>query len=201
MRGSRMSKVRSKRSPSTVVLVEKDGRFYVYRPELGVIASDASITRAYEKFLASERVLLDDLGQAGLLLERPASAIPDSASPSRSLTYDLGLFLTKACVVFLLIGVIFMIAASMVSNVVENLASPIMSSLERLGHLSINDIAAKVSDIARDAHDMSEERKRQLRDSVGALSREMQPIIDAWQYPRDPSGTEIAPQSTPNKPN
>jgi hypothetical protein len=180
----------------------REGRFFFYQPELGVIASDETITRADEKFLNAKRTFLEDVDRAGLVSERPASAIPVSAPPPRSLRSELGLFLAKTCMVFLLLGVIVSLAASVVSHSVENVTSEISASLEKLSRLSLSDIAVKAADIARDAHNMPEERKLLLKDSVSALSREMGPIVDAWRNPQIPpeSRIEVAPQSTPSKP-
>ena len=49
--------------------------------------------------------------------------------------------------------------------------------------LSMADIADKAAEIARDVSGMPEDKKETLRRSVGVLSRELGPVIDAWRNP------------------
>ena len=87
-------------SPSGAVLVEKNGRFFVYEPSLGVIASDESVDRAYEKFVGAKREFVVEIARAGLAVVAPAPAA--STAPvlaSRPLVDEVRLFLVKTCIV------------------------------------------------------------------------------------------------------
>src|SRR5437899_1859735 len=92
-------------SPSGAVLVEKNGRFFVYEPSLGVIASDESVDRAYEKFVGAKREFVVEIARAGLAVVAPAPAA--STAPvlaSRPLVDEVRLFLVKTCIVLVIVA-------------------------------------------------------------------------------------------------
>ena len=178
-----MSELGLDASPTGAVLVDKNGRFFVYEPRLGVIASDDSVERAYEKFVVSKREFVAELECAGLTVGTPvatAGAAPVLAS--RPMADELRLFLVKTCIVLLIVAGVAVAAVVGVNQAIAGLAGAI-ASLEGLGNLSLADVANKAEAMAIDARDFPADRKELLRRSVGDLSRELGPIIDAWRNP------------------
>jgi len=168
-------------TPSTAVVIERDGSFFVYQPDLGIVASDGTLEGAYRRFLETRQSLLAEAMRAGLVVRdavataksQPArrQSVQPAYSPSvvgqRSFGSELALFFAKMCVFFVVIGAI-------VGSVALSL---------NIKPLAIADIADKAADIARDVSSLSPEKKEQLRRSVGIISRELSPVGDAWRAP------------------
>jgi hypothetical protein len=173
------------RSPSAVVLVEKGGKFFVYEPDLGVIASADNIEAAYARFLEARRGFIAEVDEAGLALHRPASAVQGEALPvaQQGLARELRLFVAKAFIVLLGVGAIGLVAASGIKQSVDRLVASVGPTVGSLGKLSLADVVVKAEDIARDARNLPDESKESLRQSVGALSREIEPVVEAWRNP------------------
>lgn len=192
-----MSAIRPEQSSSTAVLVEKDGTFFFYQPELGVIASGDSVEGAYEKFVGARSACLRDLNHAGLTISRPVAADPVAIQPTkREIGWELGLFAVKICLVFVLIGAIGAVAANGVSRAVEGAVAAIAPQFEGLGKLSLADVSVKAADIARDAQNLPESQKASLRQSIGIISRELEPLVEAWRNPSGGPGSSSAPGNT-----
>lgn len=62
---------------------------------------------------------------------------------------------------------------------------------------SIADIAKKAEDVVRDVQALPPERKEALRESIGTLSRALEPIVDAWRNPPPMPDDKTAPTSPP----
>jgi hypothetical protein len=168
-------------APSTAVIVERDGSFFVYQPDLGIVASDGTLEGAYRRFVDTRQTLLAEAARAGLVVRdavelnksRPARqrSVQPAFSPSvvgqRSFGSELALFVAKMCVFFVVIGAI---------------VGSVALSLD-IKPLAFADISDKAADIARDVSSLSPEKKEQLRRSVGIISRELGPVGDAWRAP------------------
>jgi hypothetical protein len=179
--------------PNSATLVEKDGRFFIFEPGLGVIASDEKVERAYEKFVGARRDYVEEIARAGLT---EASAVGPSEARTavlagRPMGSELRLFLAKTGIVLLIVAVVVAVVVDRVNRAIGGLAS----TIEPLETISLADVARKAKEIAIDARELTPDNKETLRQSVGALSRELAPIIDAWRNP--PSGS---PSTAPNTP-
>lgn len=175
-----MHEARSDISPSTAVLLEKSGKFFVYEPGLALIASDDSVDGAYQKFLAARREFLRTAELAGLESTRPASRPVETVRPQvtrgaervqvavgRSVAAELGMFLTKLFIVFLIIAGIGVTVSGLAPQV----------------GISMVDVANKAAVIVQDLKAMPPDKKESLRQSIGTISRELDPIVDAWRNP------------------
>jgi len=168
-------------TPSTAVVVERGGSFFVYESNLGIVASDGTLEGAYRKFLEAKQTLLAEADRAGLTVQQvvAASSLPRESAPRsrvkpqlvagghRTVGAELGMFAAKTFIVLLVVGAIGGIVALSLGG------KP----------LAMADIADKAADIARDVSSLSPEKKEQFRRSVGVVSRELSPIIDAWRNP------------------
>ena len=172
-----------------VVLIEKNGRFFVFQPDIGVIASDEKLEGAYGKFLEARRVFLSEVAHAGLTAggrspttgaARGTPEIVAVTSPGdRGIAAELALFFVKLCIVVAIIGGIGGMAGS-------RAASGIASALEQVKmpkELSFEDVVRKVAYIAKDIQSLPKEEKETLVQSVGAISRDLDPVLDAWRNP------------------
>ena len=189
-----MSEMLRGNSPLTTVLIEKEGRFYFYQPALGVIASGESVEGAYEKFIGTRHKTLEDVERAGIgitWLSPPAQAAPPTrVAASPGVVRELGMFLAKAGLVLLLIGAMGTLGAIEAKRSVDRLvttvaggASGLAEQVKALTTISMVDVANKAAMIVQDVQSMPEERKESLRRSIGLLSHEAAPIVDAWRNP------------------
>jgi hypothetical protein len=166
-------------SPSTTVLIERGGSYFVYEPTLGIIASGDTVEGAYRKFVGARRDLMEEVERAGLTVSRNQSSTPLPAAegvPGRSLLGELGLFAAKLCIVLVLVGAIGGAA-------VRSVASGVSQALAPFSSIVLADVVRKADDVARDARSLTIEQKESLRRSVGILSRELQPLLEAWRNP------------------
>ena len=157
-------------APSTAVVLERGGSFFVYEPSLGIVVSDETVEGAYRRFASAKRALMDEAERAGLTMRRFVASAeprlqPQPAVGQRGVTAELTMFFVKTCIVFLVIGGLIALGASF------------------LKPLAMADIADKAADVARDASSLSPEKKELLRRSVGTVSRELSPVGDAWRNP------------------
>jgi hypothetical protein len=176
-------------SSSSAVLVERNGQFFLYEPRLGVIASDQSIDRAYEKFVGAKRDLMAELARAGLTLGQGAAASTAwSGTPApvvlagRPMADELRQFLAKTVIVLVIIAACAGVVTIGVGRTISNLTAA-LAPLEGIGRISLDDVAGKAQAIATDARDLPADRKEVLRRSIGELSRELGPLLDAWRNP------------------
>lgn len=163
-------------SLATAVLVEQGGRFFFYQPGIALIASGDSLANAYRKFVGQRRDFIEEIERFGFVGNR-APAAQYSAGPivgaHRGVASELGLFAAKCVVAVLLVGGLLAAAAA---------------GLAPQGGISFSDVVNKVGDIAKDIQSLPADRKEALRQSVGAISRELAPAADAWRNP--PPGSE-----------
>jgi hypothetical protein len=176
----------------TVVLLERNGRYFVYEPGLALISSDGDIKVAYEKFAAARHSYFEDIGRAGLTFNASSLATPGTSKAQstvgRSFRGELALFAAKLCVVLVFIAVI----GASLGIVVQQLAAANSAQ----GGLSMVDIANKAEVIAKDVQAMPQERKDALRRSIGVLSRELEPIVEAWRNSPPVPEREKSPSSS-----
>jgi len=170
-----MAGARQEMGESTAVLLERGGSFFVYEPNLGIIASDGTVEGAYGRFTGAKQALIEDIGRAGLALRR--SAVP-ARRPVRSrritggqrgIIAELSLFVAKIGIFLLVVG-----------GIGAGIAMTVGSGGKPLGMV---DIADKAAEIARDVSNLPPEKKELLRQSVGVVSRELGPVFDAWRNP------------------
>jgi len=157
-------------APSTAVVLERGGLFFVYEPSLGIVVSDDTVEGDYRRFASAKRALMDEAERAGLTIRRfvaPAEPRlqPQLAAGQRPVVAELTIFFAKICIIFLVIGGLIALGASFVKP------------------LAMGDIADKAADIARDISSLSPDKKELLRQSVGTVSRELGPVGDAWRNP------------------
>ena len=183
-----MSQSTSDQPQADVVLIEKDGRFFVFQPDIGVIVSDEKVEGAYGKFLEARRTFLSEVAHAGLTVAgRGMVAAARGASPTvaiapsreRGIVAELALFVVKLTIVLAVIGCIGAVLA-------VRAASGVASALDQVKvpkQLSFEDVVHKAVDIAKDIQSLTKEEKETLVRSVGTISRELDPVIDAWRNP------------------
>jgi len=175
---------RTNDSGHSVTLVEKNGRFFFFQPDVGVIASGESIEDAYQKFLGARHAFLREVEQAGLTVGDKHGAAGAQGivltSAVRNLSSELGLFVAKLCIAIVLIaaisGAVLTRAAGGITTAIDQVAGSAKS-------ISIADVSRKAADIVKDLQSLTEHEKESLRQSVGTISRELDPIIDAWRNP------------------
>jgi hypothetical protein len=169
-------------SGHSVTLVEKNGRFFFFQPDVGVIASDESIENAYQKFLGARHAFWREVEQAGLTVgsQRAAEAQPVLAATGRSVPAELGLFAAKLGIAVVLIGavggVVVTRAAGGVVAAVDRIVGPMTS-------VSMADVSRKAADVVKDMRSLTDQERETLRQSVGTISREIAPMVDAWRNP------------------
>ena len=163
---------------STVVLLERGGRFFVYETNLGIIGADHTVEGAYRKFAATKAALVEEAERAGLRMElrvTPAGVpaqLRQTRGGQRSVLDELALFLAKTAILILVVGAIGATIAVSVGRAT--------SGIKPIGMADITD---KSAEVARDLSSLPPEKKESLRQSIGVLSRELGPIIDAWRNP------------------
>lgn len=185
--------------PYRAILSETNGKFYFYQPELNLIASGDTVASAYENFCGVRLNFFHEIERAGLEDELPtrrALRATGALRGGRGFRDEMGVFLFKTAIVFLLIaafGAIGMFATGrLVRNEIARLDTGAFKSalatfsggfgaeMRKLAsavqHASLVDFA---NNAARHAQAMPSERKEQLRESVGVLAQEAKPIVDA----------------------
>ncbi len=186
------------RSPPIAVLLEKDGRFFFYQPDTGLIASDTNIEAAYAKFEGTRRGFLQEVERAGLT--RREAVVPWQAAPAampRDFVGELKLFLAKTCIVLVVVGAVGAFAGVMVGRSIGGLTAAIDQAVTPLKSIALSDVARKAADIARDVQSLTKEQKDSLRQSIGTISREIEPVVDTWRNPPPATNPETAPATKP----
>jgi hypothetical protein len=145
-----------------VVLVEKDGRYFIYEPGLAVVASGQDVQEAYANFVSSRRGYIAEIERAGLPVG--AGAVGSSL---RSFGSEIGLFAVKGCIVFLLVLGLATIA------------------LRPLATVSMYDVSDKAAVVAKDLRELAPASKETLRRSLAEIAREIGPLAEAWRTPGD----------------
>lgn len=172
---------------ASVNLLENNGRIFFFQPDIGVIASDENLEKAYGKFLDARRTFWSEVEGAGLkaggVVDRGGAAsvardpVPDTSS-RRTMVAELGLFAAKFCIALVitcgLVGVVAMRAVDGISGAIAQ-ATP--------KQLSLADVTHKTADILKDIRSLSPQDREELLRNVGEISREFQPIVDAWRNP------------------
>jgi hypothetical protein len=179
-----MSEKPSEKDSPSVVLIERAGNFFFYQPESGVIASGGTVEDAFEKFSQARRAHLDEVQRAGIAFHSEAPA-GEGLAVRHDLAAELKLFLAKAVIVLLIVVGAGYAAVSGMAGAADKL----VAAFAPLGSLSMVDVANKAEIIARDVQALSQERKETLRQSIAILSREAEPMVEAWRNP--------GPQSSP----
>jgi hypothetical protein len=171
-----MAGPRQEGEEATAVLLERGGSFFVYEPNLGIIASDETVEGAYRRFTGARLALAEEAERAGLTLSRsfvparlPARPARVVAGGHRGVVAELSLFVAKLGIFFLIVGGIGLGVATTVGS--------------RGRPLGMADVADKAAEIARDVSNLPAEKKELLRQSVGVVSRELGPVFDAWRNP------------------
>jgi hypothetical protein len=70
---------------------------------------------------------------------------------------------------------------------IDGVASGVSQALAPFSSIVLADVVRKADDVASDARSLTVEQKESLRRSIGILSRELQPLFEAW---RDPPQTQ-----------
>jgi len=175
---------RTNDSGRSVTLVERNGRFFFFQPGIGVIASDVDIENAYQKFIGAEHAFWHEIGQAGL----SAGGSQGAATPhgvvlttaGRSVSSELGLFVAKLCIAIVLVAAI---GGTVVTRAVSGVVASVEQAVGPAKSISVADVSRKAADIVKDMRSLTEQEKEALRQSIGAISRELNPMIDAWRNP------------------
>ena len=179
-----MSQRTIERSKASVTLLENNGRIFFFQPDIGVIASDESLEKAYAKFIGARQAYWSEVDGSGLRIGGgsivPAQEITVSTTGARSAWVELGLFVAKFCIVLVVIagvgGVLVTRVAGSIGAAIDNAVGPSKS-------ISLADVVRKSSDVVKDLQSLTGEEKEALRRNVAAISRELAPIVDAWRNP------------------
>lgn len=251
-----MQEARLDHAAPTAVLLERDGRFFVYQPGLALVASGESVEAAYSKFFDARRSFFDEVKRAGLTTD-PVSGQPPVVGaaqflPGRGFVGELGLFLAKTSIVLLIVAGVGIAGVTAINRAVDRTVASIAPEIARtstgvremlpeitseiartssgarellkdlqiavkevqaavkeaqasvkevqsMGGISMVDVANKAAVIVQDVEAMPQERKESLRKSVGILSRELSPIIEAWRNPPPLPDPTTAPASPSTK--
>ncbi|UYN97341.1 MAG: hypothetical protein KIT25_10565 [Enhydrobacter sp.] len=196
--------LQARHAPSATVLLERDGEYFVYEPGLALVASGDTVESAYRSFSEGKKALFENARRAGLTTGEASVASAAGFVAGRGFFGELGLFLTKTCIVLLIIGGIGVTAATALDKAISGLSAEVArvsagvaDVLKGVGSISMVDIANKAAVIVQDVQAMPADRKESLRQSIGILSREATPIVEAWRSPpTSPTGT--APRSPPS---
>lgn len=172
-----------KEADFTAVLLEKKGKFYFYQPGLGLIASGSTISEAHQKFAAGRATLFEEAKNAELVIGHPVASMATLSSAQSTVAItekgvfrELGMFAAKFCLVLLVLGGIGGAGVAGLTHLVGKLG-------EGAKPLSLDDIARKAEEVARDVRNTPEDSKEMLRRSIAALSRAVEPLVDAWRKP------------------
>jgi hypothetical protein len=173
--------------PLKAVLFEKDGRFYFFDPGFGVIASDITVEQAYGKFTELRAAHTCEIRRAGLgPLSSPSRAA--DIAPHQGVRQELGLFAAKFILALVIVAAVGLPIAASVARSVSAALSGAIASVQPI---SLADVVQKAADIARDAEELSPQKKEAMRQSIAVIKRELGPLFDAWSDPpnqRPPSG-------------
>jgi hypothetical protein len=174
-------------SLASSVLVEKDGRFYFYQPGLGVIGSAESVSAAYERFLGLRRDYLEEARRAGLTA---IAALPSQAQVSAVVSRphflrELQLFVAKTAIVLVVLSVLGMFVGALVGRAVHD----VTASVGGIQPVSMKDVVDKAADIVKDLKSLSPERRESFRQSIGTISQELEPMVEAWRKPPEVPST------------
>src|SRR5476649_1215337 len=166
LRGIRVSEIRSDQSPSAAILLAKGGKFFVYEPGLAVVASGDSVEAAYRNFGDARQEYLAELERAGVSAGRPAAPV------RQDMRRELAVFFAKLCIVLAVIAAVGAPAVVGIGRSIDGLATTLSGALGSAGSLSLGDLSQKAADIAKDARSLPDDKKEQLRQSIGIISRE-----------------------------
>jgi hypothetical protein len=207
-----MSEAETDDSPHAAVLLENGGQFFFYQPGLGIIASGDSVKSTYDKFIETRRDYIQEIKRAGLSSNRHLTSPLDPwsmpfPSGSRSVAAELGLFLLKTCIVLLIIGAVSIAGligakqsvvklAAFETSVIQTLSGSSSPSVKALQKISLVDAISK---LAQHVEAMPESRKEQLRQSIAILSRESEPLIEAWRHPQLSQKAATPPKAPASK--
>jgi hypothetical protein len=171
-------------SGRSVTLVEKNGRFFFFQPDVGVIASDESIESAYQKFLGARQAFQREVEQAGLAVGGNQGVSSEQqimvAPAGRNILSELGLFVAKFCIALVLIAVI---SGVVVTRATNGIAAAIEHAIGPVKSISMGDVSLKAADVLKDLRSLTAQEKESLRQNIGAIARELEPMIDAWRNP------------------
>jgi hypothetical protein len=179
-----MTEGRSNPIPSHAVLMERDGQFFLYEPDIGVIASGTTADEAHRKFTAAKRAYVEEIQRAGLSVS-PIERRSDAVSFRQDFRSELKLFAAKIAMVLVLLAAVCLFLVQGVAGAGEQLVRIVTA----VGTISMNDVAGKAEIIVKDVQAMPPERKEALRRSLATLSREIDPFVEAWRNPAASIGT------------
>jgi hypothetical protein len=162
----------------SVNLLESNGRIYFFQSDIGVIASGDNVENAYEKFLVARRAFWSELEGAGLTGRAATAGV--AAPGGRGVLAELGLFIVKSFIVLAIIG---SVAGFVVSRTADRITMAVNQAAGSVKPISLADLTRKAADIVKDIKSLSPEDKEALRRNIGAISRELDPIVDAWRNP------------------
>ena len=191
-------------SQLAAVLLEKGGKFYFYQPGTSVIASGDTIETAYGKFLDARHDFLTQVESAGLQVDAAGLTVGEPAGPMtvearigrRGAFAELALFLAKTCIVLMIIGGI---TATVVVRAASGIAEAVDHALKPVSTISLADISHKAADIVKDAQSLTKEQRESLRLSIGTISREIEPYVEAWRNPPTATQPNSNPEAAPAK--
>ena len=173
----------------SVNLLESNGRIYFFQPDIGVIASGDNVENAYQKFLGARRAFWNELEGAGLTGGAATAGVAASAVPreiklpapgGRGVPAELGLFIVKS---FIALAIIGSVAGFVVTHTVDRITMAVDQAAGSVKPISLADVTRKAADIVKDIKSLSPEDKEALRRNIGTISRELEPIVDAWRNP------------------
>jgi hypothetical protein len=179
--------------PASTILVERNGKFFFYEPDHGVIASGSTVDSAFDQFTRTWNARFEQAEQAGIPIEvGRARTLGDKVAVRSDIVGELKIFLAKIAIVLVILAVVGLLAVKAVGGVAEKLAS----ALAPLGSISMVDIANKAEIIVKDVQAMPPERKDALRRSLAILSREVEPLAEAWRNPSPETPAPDRPAQT-----
>jgi hypothetical protein len=140
---------------------------------------------AYKKFDIAKRELIANVERAGLVIGReavagrgPGSAQSQKLRDVRGVAAELGVFALKGVIVLIIVGAAGISVGRSISGSIDRLGESIAPK-----SISMVDVVHKFAEIARDVQDLSESDRELLKQSIGKLSREIDPVVDAWRNP------------------
>ncbi len=191
-----MPENRSAEELSSAVLVEKEGKFFVYQPGLGIVVAGDDVGSAYQQFVEARDEYLKRVERAGLSLdlEVPQQQSRDW-SVRRDVRSELGMFVAKTCIVFLFAAALLGPVVLVASRTVERVGGSVGQTLGVLGSVSFSDVSRKAAEVAHDLQELPEEAKQRLQQSVGTIARELAPLVDAWRHSAEPKPLQTGPST------
>jgi hypothetical protein len=178
---NKVPEIRPDQLPASTILIARSGKFFVYEPGLGVIASGQKVEEAYERFGVMRQRYFEEVESAGLTACRP---LPRASG--QGIGRELSIFFLKVCIFVGVLAAIVVPLTASIGRAVEQTVVAISSNLSSTGSISLKDVAQKAADIAKDAQDLPPEKKEILKQSLGVISRELKPFVDAWRSPPNP---------------